>query len=203
MASNDDNSDIHLAPVDNLALLRGRAISAYARVDWHLFMLLQALTDVPHLVAAEIYYNIVNTRSRVAIFTNILSTTFIELKPFWSGVLSEYGKLTTTRNSIIHWVSRGSDDRLMPPNFLSHKETTPSIGPDDLISFCAKADQISEATWMFTRIMLPDEGDDIISEICETWLGIFQLPFVYPFPDSHPLHPSHRGRSNPLRSSAR
>lgn len=192
MNSEDQDTEIQLSSRDRMALYRGRAVAAYAKVDWELFMLLQALLDTPHVTAGDIFYNIVNTRSRNAIFTNLLKDRCASTKSFWSSLLSEYGKLSLTRNNIIHWTDRGQNSELRPPNLLAHDDNTPSLCIMDLKHFCSKADDIAKAIWMFTRINFPEPGDKIIEEIREKWIECFNERFEFPFPDHHPLHPSNR-----------
>ena len=92
-------------------LARLAALKEYAALEYELCFLLQGLLGVKHQVAAAIFYQISNTRSRYAIISRLIalapeSESESESEPqwrAWNKVEHWLGPCDTARNHLVHW----------------------------------------------------------------------------------------------------
>jgi hypothetical protein len=93
---NPENKEIHAA--------MGRAIDAYAHLEYSLTYLLQALLAVPPYEASIILFSVQNVRSRLDMIQTLLSTKHQDkYKKFWTKVSAFLLKLSVFRNAVVHW----------------------------------------------------------------------------------------------------
>ena len=180
-------------PRMELMIARAASIQAYAHVEQSLAMLFSTLLGTNMEITGIVFFRIVNTRSRIAIFEDLIKkryTTTYDL--FWTSVAKLLQNLDTRRNEIIHWqlvqsLSGGDPPTsiftLMPPNFWANANRR-SISASDLNIFTDKCDFISRLLNIFNLAL----GGGLDAERGKPWFEIFQQPVVYPPPDTHPLY---------------
>jgi hypothetical protein len=94
---NPETKEIHAA--------MGRAIDAYAHLEYSLTYLLQALLGVRPHDASIILFSVQNVRSRLEMIQTLLSSKQQDdrYKQFWTKVSAFLLKLSVFRNAIVHW----------------------------------------------------------------------------------------------------
>jgi hypothetical protein len=198
-----------LAEFDPIWVHRGKAIQAYAILEGSLLGLLVALTGMAYEDASVVFYKIINTGSRRAIFEKLIQRKHgTRFSPFWNAAILQLRQIDDKRNEIAHWIGvanvKVNVDQvllmgvtLVPPTSIPIKAASPRITSRDLIEFRDKCLEFSSLVSTFaTRINPPKD----VPELGEPWFDIFQLPFVYPLPEGHPSKLRTATRQNHPRS---
>jgi hypothetical protein len=93
---NPETKEIHAA--------MGRAIDAYANLEYSLTFLLQTLLAVPPHEASIVLFSVQNVRSRLEMIQTLLSAKHQDkYRKFWTKVSAFLFKLSVFRNAIVHW----------------------------------------------------------------------------------------------------
>lgn len=205
MLSKDDILGSEVDPAVQIAFLRGESLSKFRGLENALCMMLHALTGLELGVTFMIFYNIVNTRSRSAIFESLLSRNSDKsYKPFWKSLLKEVNLLTGDRNRITHWTDYGIHEAgdnpirigidpvksmsLVVPSLPWRDEKSAEVTKDDLVIFCDKSETIKEIVLIFSGIVLGRPSIIGMNEYeQDAWQDIFRKPFLYPIPENYPL----------------
>lgn len=184
-------------------LARADAIQAYASIETSLCMLMAHLLNTNNNIAGIIFYRIVNTRSRLAILSDLMKTKYGDsYKTFWNSVVKILrGDIDPRRNEIVHFhvgqhihveeESRIIETYLVPQNYWRSRDDFLRLC--DLVEFNNKCDVISRMLNIFTVFQMghmPPSG-------AGAWHDIFQRPLLYPLPDTHPLSPNYEEQKSP------
>ena len=205
-----------------LHFLRGKAIQAYASIEFNLSILFAGLLQTSIDYAGIIFFRLTNTHSRNAIFEALLKKRYSnQFEAYWHGIpnspnrqglFSLIRQLDQRRNEIVHWhtvnhINLEDDGKqssyldLSPPNAWAFKTDRPKISTTELKEFCAKADFVARSIGCFFAVT----GETIPagSDSAETWNEIFQQPCIYPPPDNHPLSLNYKAPETPHPPSQR
>jgi hypothetical protein len=191
-----------------LQLARADAIQSYADLEQALCELFSYLSDTNPAVAGTIFFRITNARSRSAILDKLMHMKHkANYRLFFNSLLKMLGPIEEKRNGIIHWHMLGLGDKgptghpefremaLMPPNFWTIEENTPSYNISRLNEFQAQCDFMTKATRLFVDKLNHRAALGVASP------DIFQQSLEYPPPAVHPLAQMLRSRGRPRSPS--
>jgi hypothetical protein len=172
------------------------AIDIYSAFESELMDLMQCLLGIDYRTANIVFWRIANTRSRIAILKDAFSPDIKgKVKTFWKGMQSQISKLDSRRNKIVHWqmtvhlCEEGVDYVLKRQAKMDILEM---ITINDLIAFIIETNFTVSVLRHFVKYLLDLKNGR--SDLPIPWQGIFQQPFAYPPPKSHPLSPIPKAR---------
>ena len=184
-----------LADSDPIWAERGKAIQAYALLEQALCELMQDLSGTNAEAASIIFYKITSTGSRNAIIEKLLRRKHgKKYNLFWNSYLKELRPIDIRRNEIVHWLSASLSATdytgaiicgviLIPPGAHAFSHDADHISSLDLQNFSTKCDEFARLCRIFIRVSNLNRAQDGF----DTWLDIFQKPFLYPLPKDHLL----------------
>jgi hypothetical protein len=180
---------------DPIWTARGKAIQAYAELESALCSLMAATGETSRETALAIFYKITNTHARNSIIEKLLHKKCgPKFNPFWNKYVRELRKIDLKRNEIVHWLAAANvtinADHVMlvgvtlipPASLVAPVTSPPRITTKELNGFEEKCGDFARLANMFAVRIKPLEAAPE-----EPWLDIFQLPFVYPLPEGHPI----------------
>jgi hypothetical protein len=172
-----------------LQLARAEAIQSYADLEQALCALFSYVSDTNPQVAGTIYFKITNSRARSDILAKLLRMKHKDTyNLFFNSLNKMIGEIDGKRNSVIHWHMLGIGDSgrrgqprfremvLLPPNFWTIDENTPSYNISSLNQFKTQCDYLAWATNSFVNKLNRREVLGVASP------DIFQQPLNYPPP---------------------
>ncbi len=199
---------------------RGKAIQAYAGIEFNLSMLFSGLLQTPIEYGGIVFFRLTNTSSRNSIFETLLKKRYgDQYHAFWHGIPNTPNKkglftlirqLDQRRNEIVHWhtvnhIHLGENGEqtsyldMAPPTAWAFKTEQPKLGVAELQEFCAMADFVARSVGSFfaftSGVVLVDAPS------AKTWRDILQQPCIYPPPEDHPLSRNHIEPENPPEPS--
>jgi hypothetical protein len=201
-----DPEEEYQASLVTLLARRAQAIDAYAAVESELKNLLTGLIDINHKQAAIIFYRMMNSRARNAMFQDLIAIRYPEFfKPYWASMLKFITDLDAKRNRIVHWHIGGRqtfDDgkefktRIEPAmlnptneNFFPIDDEAPNVDAIDLLDFIRRAYFAANSInvfWFFAGGKFEEFKDEIGGD-APTWRETFLQRPAYPPPAAHPL----------------
>jgi hypothetical protein len=203
-----------------LHVWRGKAIQAYATIEFNLSMLFSGLLQTPDDYGGIVFFRLTNTNSRNSIFETLLKKRYGDrYLHFWHGIpntpnkrglFTLIRKLDQRRNEIVHWhtvnhIHLGDDGEqtsyldMAPPNAWAFKTEQPNLGVGELQEFCVMADFVARSIGSFFAFVSGAIPAD--APAAKTWNDTFQQPCIYPPPKDHPLSPNPEEPENPPQSS--
>lgn len=176
--------------------VRAKAIQSYASLEQSLCGLLASLGNIEPEVAGIIFFKISSTDSRNKILEKLFKRRHQgQYNLFINSLISQLRPIDLKRNEIVHWNTAQTISgpapsdwslSLIPPNFWTHGENSPSIGIDDLVTFANKCSFYTRLINMLSLVLDPRHQESVAS-IRDTWLKIFAQPITYPPQATHPL----------------
>lgn len=190
-----------------MQILRATALEQYAKIEASLAQLLAILSETSDQAASIIFFQLMNTRARMAALEQLLQRkhgTQYDVhwygqpgspgKPRTSGLFALIRQIDEQRNRIVHWRTMGTvqdgvakDDQLVMPDFWYRSPLQPPepITCEHLEEFLLKTEFVHRSINMFVWTMDPRRR--LPDETRKAWLEIFAQPAVYPPLNTHPL----------------
>ena len=194
-----------ISPSDELHLARSRALEQYSALENTLCMLFAALLKTNPSLAAHVFYKLgAAARNRMlealigAVFGNQYDDFWFGTeKPRSTGLLGAIRGLDDKRHQMAHWTvsafkypeeQKEKDGVYMvKPEFWATANEPTKLGTVEMKEFITRGAFIASCVIHFTGIAADSPYVGADRDKRQTWLAIFEQPFVYPPPPGHPL----------------